>query len=55
MTEEAESQGSTSQDEVDRQNTQLVGSPSAVPTVPSEPEESVSAPYEQKAVEEGKI
>ena len=55
MIEEAESQGSMSQDEVDRQNTELVESLPAVPTVPSEPEESVPGPYEEQAVEEGKI
>ena len=55
MFEEEESHGSMSQDEVDRENRQLVESIPAVHTVPSEPEESVTGPFEQRAVEEGKI
>ena len=55
MIEEAESQGSMSQDEVDRQDTELVESLPAVHTVPGEHEESVPGPFEEEAVEEGKI
>ena len=55
MIEEEESHGSMSQDEVDRENRELVESTPAVHTVPSEPEESVSGPFEQQAVEEGKL
>ena len=67
MIEEAESHGSMSQvDEVGQGEYLLILVESwpynkqwkkvkSVHTVPSEPEESVTGPFEQQAVEEGKI